>query len=151
MVTFKEFLAELLDRTVKPTQVKKTKTEREYTLNADGNEITFYATKYSPRTDKWEVHFMGIDHRGLESWKANGKGGELKIFAAMKWVIDELIKDMKPEFIAFEAEKDIGENETKRIDLYRKFMKRFANDDYELSEREVDDGEAIDFLLTRKK
>ena len=73
----------------------------------------------------------------------------MKIMSTVLDIIKDSIKKMDYDEIRFSADKAEGEKTTGRVKLYRTMVKKFANK-MGYKSKEEDEGEDIDFTLTKK-
>lgn len=138
------FISEILDTRARPNIVAQTQRTKVYDITVGGNKVIFTLSLDSPGS--WTFYFKGEDG----SFDISGKGGEFKVFAAAKWIVDDLVKERAPNKIEFEAQKDVETDDPeKRVNLYRKFLKKHTPHRYRVTERETD--AAVYFTLTRHR
>ena len=99
---------------------------------ADGG---FLHVNFNPITldgAEWEINFQ---RDGSESFNANGKGDEIKIFSTVVAVVKEWYAEISKQgwpdeplrAIEFTAKKDSSETSNSRVRLYDRFAKKFAS------------------------
>lgn len=137
VLTFKEFLNEILDSTpeMKYRRISDTDT---YTLKLENATVIFYVLWVTPTS----AEFYFKDDTG--SVELTGKGNELKVFSAAKQILTDVIK--KADLITFEADKSGGET---RANLYRRFIERWKPPGFKF--REISDKHSSNFYIQRNK
>jgi hypothetical protein len=140
VLTFKEFLNELLDTKLDLEEVPVRKGHQQWKLKlGDDQVVHFYVVWVTPKS----IDFFFKDEKG--SVELTGKGNELKVFGAAKQILTDLLKN-KPDLITFEADKSSGET---RANLYRRFIERWKPSGYKFSE--ISDKHSSNFYLKRIK
>ena len=96
---------------------------------SNGRKIKFNADK---NDDVWNLEFAEIemsDDKVLRhQFKKTGRGGEFQVFATIKAIIDQFIKDYRPNVMYFTADKD----DKSRSKLYKTLSQKFAPANYDL-------------------
>lgn len=123
MTTFKQFIAEILD---KPAQLKTVRDgDLWYRARAEigGRELEFRLDRWPIDRDHWNFTFVELsdDYEDGETYDATGKGSELAVFATAKKFLENAIKTHHPKIIHFESEKSSGS----RDKLYKRFVERW--------------------------
>jgi hypothetical protein len=136
-------LSEILSTPKDLKQTRKTDKVREWRLMVDHHPIEFTAAQWEPH--KWIFYFRDEDD---DTWNLTGKGGEFKVFGAAKQILDELVKDGAKQ-INFDGRKE-DSGADKRIQLYRKFLKKYTPPGFSVEESYAgDDKSVVYFKLTK--
>jgi len=148
-------LNEILDKDVDYKVVVDDSDYFETHATINDREIIFMAELRKRKESHWEVYFgqPKFSHKTLQTridYSMTGGGNELEVFAMVKKSIMELIKKHNPKVIKFEGAKEGGKDNTTRISLYHRLLKRFNLPNYEISSEPHPEGDAEIFTITRK-
>jgi len=142
MITFKEFLGELLNRKVEYTVDRESNTSFQTSANIGDRTIKFSAW-VTDEPDAWEILFSERNDKISGTYSATGSGNELEVFSMVKDSILELISKYSPAKITFTADKEGN----KRASVYDKLLKRFKVPGYTHSR--VDGSGFEEFVIVR--
>lgn len=98
---------------------------------SNGRKIKFTADK---NDDVWSLEFAQVDnvtgdpYGDRHQFKKTGRGGEFQVFATIKAIIDQFIKDYRPNVMYFTSDKD----DTSRSTLYKTLSQKFVPANYDL-------------------
>jgi len=138
---FKEYILEMLDSKIEFDYDKVDDDAVIGTSLISGRTIIMHAVRDEFSSDEWIFSF-GEGESFIIS--VTGKGGEFKVFSAVKDFLNKFISLEHPSKIIFAANKSEG-----RINLYSRLIKKYNHADYELKER--DDGRYVRFSIEKKR
>ena len=133
---------EVLDTKADLEQIEDNSKMTQWVLRTGNATIIFELRWFGSKRESCELYFKDTD----SGYNLNGKGNELKIFAACKQILEWAIKEHDPYVISFEADKSEG---SVRDQLYRRMLKRWTPPGYSFSE--VGDSRSANFTLKKKK
>lgn len=136
-----EIVAEVLDSSgLDLSRVADNKDFQRWTLDLGDDHTVRFIAKWHGK-EVMDFYFTD-DSSG---YHLSGKGGELKIFAAAKKILTDIIKERNPSVISFEADKTTGNS---RDRLYRRFLQRWTPPGYEF--KELSDAHSANFFIRKK-
>jgi hypothetical protein len=101
----------------------------------DRIDVTFISHKSSKDDElSWNIAF-----EGAWGYERSGRGDEFRTFATILDVIFWFLKDRKPKFVEFNAQKE-NKDDVSRERLYDRLVKKYstkAGYDYQISKRRV--------------
>lgn len=102
------------------------------TTNIGGNLYVFvasldYGNTWGVHKEFWNVEFYEQD-AGSRKYGKTGKGNELQVFSFVKDSFQEFLSRYAPEAIAFTAQKESGDSNNNRANLYSRMIKRLFKD-----------------------
>lgn len=138
-------LAELVTEVLnsRNLDIKQTSNDRDmqrWILNLGERQIRFVAKWHGK--DVMDFYFLDNE----SGYELSGKGDELKVFAAAKQILLDIIKERDPAVINFEADKKSGNN---RARLYKKFLDRWTPPGYRF--KELTDDYSSNFYIQKEK
>ena len=137
-------LNEVLDKPLKYS-VESSKWGWDASFVAGDRNIDFVAAQIDDDTDEWDIEFMErktTDHSSKSD--LTGSGNEFAVFATIKAIIAELIKEKKPNSITFASE-----TKTTRARLYKKMLMKNIPAGYRVVSAGM--GEEVWFTLIRQR
>jgi mRNA-degrading endonuclease RelE of RelBE toxin-antitoxin system len=134
---------EMLDSEIELEQIEDNSKHTQWVLRTGKSTIIFEVRWFGSKRDVADFYFKDTD----SGYNLNGKGGELKVFAACKQILEWVVKEHSPGSITMEADKSEGNGA--RDQLYRRLLKRWTPSGYEFSE--ITDDHTANFFLRKKK
>lgn len=134
---------EVLDTKIDLEKIEDNKKITQWALKIDDALILFEVQWFGP--DSCDFHFKDMN----SGYGKTNKGGELKVFAACKQILEWVVKERSPHQISFEADKTEIGVKNNRDKLYRRLLQRWTPVGYEFSE--ITDDYSANFFLRKKK
>lgn len=94
---------------------------------------------------EWSVSFAELKN-GRQSYDKTGSGNEIQVFATLKSIFQQFIKDRDPEVITFSADKKDGN----RAKLYARMFKKNLPSGWELQSEPGADYEPVYFMMVKE-
>jgi len=150
------YIEESLNSAVKYKQVKDEPRMMIFRWEIKGQKYEMVMMSGFNDAHKWDVTFTMSQYkervgRELDTYEVTGTGNELAVFSTViKILIDELIKKRKPEMVTFTAEKSEYDVNTGRVKLYKRLVKRYVPDGYEVKIYDSAVGNEVMFVIQEK-
>jgi hypothetical protein len=154
MKSYKEFITELFDRPVRLTYTQKDKRAKYVRWNAtfdvDGQGYHVNTYPGGSAQDTQVIDFAWTTPMGMYGFGKTNLGSKSAgvVFATVMQFIQDLIDEVDPAVIKFEAEKSYDDNPESRIKLYTAMVKKYTPKEYNVKMTNMKN--KMEFQLIRK-